>query len=132
MTLGVLLLCCPALAACGADGGAAAQEVGIQVETQDWNGWSEEPGPGPERESVTTTVGGTFTAPSISGDITFTVESADDDEVRLSVDQSLSPETDGGIDLRGATDELVLRSDTPLVVATPTMDAGTTITLTRD
>ncbi|UFU06457.1 hypothetical protein [Ruania halotolerans] len=103
----------------------------VQVEAQDWTGWQEEqPEPAPV-QTVELSEGGTFQVPTVGGEVVFTVQSMTADRVRLRTDTELARGTDsGGTDLNDLDTRFELTPREPLELATPTMDGGTTITLT--
>lgn len=121
-----LLLLAPVLAGCGADDEGP---VTLEVTTQDWTGWSREQ-PEPSSESVTLSEGGTFTVTMLGDEVTVTVASVDDDGIELETSRELAPRNrGGGSDFDDLTDEFSLDRDGSVAFTTPSLDAGTTVTI---
>lgn len=101
--------------------------VPMTITANDWNGWD------PDHESTETTTeveaveGQTFSVDGL--EITFT--DVGDDEVEIRTTDAMSPVNDGGgINLNDPEHDFSVERGTPLELATPTTDAGTTYELT--
>ena len=101
--------------------------VPMTITANDWNGWD------PDHESTETTTeveavqGQTFSVDGL--EITFT--DVGDDEVEIRTTDAMSPVNDGGgINLLDPEHDFSVERGTPLELATPTTDAGTTYELT--
>ena len=102
--------------------------VPMTITANDWNGWD------PDHESTETTteveaVGGqTF---RVDDDLEITFTDVGDDKVEIRTTDAMSPVNDGGgINLRNPEHDFTVDRGTPLKLATPTTDAGTTYELT--
>lgn len=102
--------------------------VPMTITANDWNGWD------PDHESTETTteveaVGGqTF---RVDDDLEITFTDVGDDEVEIRTTDAMSPVNDGGgINLLDPEHDFSVERGTPLELATPTTDAGTTYELT--
>ena len=100
--------------------------VPMTITANDWNGWD------PDHESTETTTeveavqGQTFSVDGL--EITFT--DVGDDEVEIRTTDAMSPVNDGdGINLNDPEHDFSVERGTPLELATPTTDAGTTYEL---
>ncbi len=121
-----LVLLAPVLSCCGTDAGAP---VTLEVTTQGWTGWSREQ-PEPSSEEVTLSEGETFTVTMLGDEVTVTVTSVDDDGIELETSKELAPRNrGGGSDLDDLTDEFTLDRDGSVAFTTPSLDAGTTVTV---
>lgn len=129
--LAAVLLCL--LAACGDGAGdgkpAATEDVDLDVTVQDWNGWSrDQPKPTSRTESVGE--GDSFEVKVLTGELTITVMAIDDEEITIETSRAMSEKRDGGgIDVRADDAEFTFDRDGEISLSTPTMDAGTTVTL---
>ena len=101
--------------------------VPMTITANDWNGWD------PDHESTETTTeveavqGQTFSVDGL--EITFT--DVGDDKVEIRTTDAMSPVNDGGgINLLDPEHDFSVERGTPLELATPTTDAGTTYELT--
>ena len=101
--------------------------VPMTITANDWNGWD------PDHESTETTTeveaveGQTLSVDGL--EITFT--DVGDDEVEIRTTDAMSPVNDGGgINLLDPEHDFSVERGTPLELATPTTDAGTTYELT--
>ncbi|WP_282071885.1 hypothetical protein [Janibacter hoylei] len=101
--------------------------VPMTITANDWNGWD------PDHESTETTTeveaveGQTLSVDGL--EITFT--DVGDDEVEIRTTDAMSPVNDGGgINLNDPEHDFSVERGTPLELATPTTDAGTTYELT--
>ena len=101
--------------------------VPMTITASDWNGWD------PDHESTETTTeveaveGQTLSVDGL--EITFT--DVDDGEVEIRTTDAMSPVNDGGgINLLDPEHDFTVDRGTPLELATPTTDAGTTYELT--
>lgn len=114
---------------CGSDDSGESTSVSLDVEIQDWTGWQEEQ-PSPELMSVTIREGSAIDLPAHGGPIRLTVTDVKDDLIELETDDSLViNEDDAGIDFDDATTRFTLDRSEPLKLTTPTMDEGTSFTL---
>ena len=114
----------------GGDTATDPAPLTLSVESQGWTGWQREQ-PEPELTSETITDGSTFEVAAISGPIEFTVVEIAGYGVELETDDSLViTDAEGDIDFDETTTHFTLDREEPLALATPTMDAGTHITLT--
>ena len=102
--------------------------VPMTITANDWNGWD------PDHESTETTteveaVGGqTF---RVDDDLEITFTDVGDDKVEIRTTDAMSPVNDGGgINLNDPEHDFSVERGTPLELATPTTDAGTTYELT--
>ena len=102
--------------------------VPMTITANDWNGWD------PDHESTETTteveaVGGqTF---RVDDDLEITFTDVGDDKVEIRTTDAMSPVNDGGgINLLDPEHDFSVERGTPLELATPTTDAGTTYELT--
>lgn len=121
-----LLLLAPVLVGCGADDDGP---VTLEVTTQDWTGWSREQ-PEPETESVTLGEGEAFTVTMLGDEVTVTVTEFDDDGIELETSKELARRNPGGgADHDDLTDEFTLDRDGSVAFTTPSLDAGTTVTV---
>jgi len=123
----------PFLAACGDGdsdrGSAGASDVELEVTLQGTTGWSREQ-PKPTSSTVTVGEGDSFDVHVLTGDLTITVVAVDDDGIRVRTSEPMAPHGDGGgISLRSDDDEFELPRGGEVSFSTPTMDAGTTVTL---
>jgi len=123
----------PFLTACGdgdSDGGSeGASDVDLEVTLQETSGWSSEQ-PKPTSSTVTVGEGDSFDVHVLTGDLTITVLAVDDDGIRVRTSQPMAPLSDGGgISLRSDDDEFELSRGGEVSFSTPTMDAGTVVTL---
>lgn len=128
-----LLLTIALLALTGACGSEApsAGAASVRVETTDWNGWDERAGPAPEVTTVEVSPGSTFEVDAFDGPLEFTVTEVGDARIELESDRELvAIGSGGGLDFDTATASFTLTGDEPLELGTPTMDAGTSVTLT--
>ena len=122
-----VLLLLPLLAGCDADDGP----VTLEVTAQDWTGWSREQ-PEPESESVTLSEGGTFTVSMLGEEVTVTVAEVADDGIVLETSKELARlSAGGGSDHDDLTDEFTLDRDGSVAFTTPSLDGGTTVTVTE-
>ena len=102
--------------------------VPMTITANDWNGWD------PDHESTETTteveaVEGQTVRVDDGLEITFT--DVGDDEVEIRTTDAMSPVNDGdGINLNDPEHDFSVERGTPLELATPTTDAGTTYELT--
>lgn len=123
----VPLLLALALAGCGSDDGGP---VTLEVTTQDWTGWSREQ-PEPATESVTLQEGETFTVTMLGDEVTVTVTSVDDDVIELETSKELARRNPGGgADHDDLTDDFTLDRGGSVAFTTPSLDGGTTVTVT--
>ncbi|MFF5325008.1 hypothetical protein ACFY2Y_14935 [Janibacter hoylei] len=102
--------------------------VPMTITANDWNGWD------PDHESTETTTeveaveGQTF---RVDDDLEITFTDVGDDEVEIRTTDAMSPVNDGGgINLLDPEHDFSVERGTPLELATPTTDAGTTYELT--
>lgn len=109
-----------AVAALGADHGP----VELEVTVQDWSGWQREQ-PAPSTRTVHVAEDDHFTVDSTVGEVTVTVLAVSAGEVRVETDADLA--TDGDYDDTDRT--FTVERPGSVELRTPTMDAGTTITL---
>lgn len=127
------------LAACGGVGTVTEDPVpepiyAVNVTAQDWSGWSQphDPQPEPTMTQVLAWPGATVQVEAVSGPVTFTVTTIRDDLVVVTSDAPFAPRSSTGSGW--AMDEPVqrwgLRDGESVRVVTPTLDAGTEITLT--
>lgn len=111
-----------------ADGGAFDGSPLATVTVQDWSGWQEDQ-PKPSTREMELAVGSEFTLDVITGPTSFTVTDVDQDSVALEADRDFSVEAaDGSSSLNDLHDEFTISNGAPLVIGTPTLDAGTTVT----
>lgn len=125
-----LLLCLLAapLTACGGESGPVALEVTVQ----DWTGWSREQ-PEPVRRSVELTEGQSLVVTMLGDEVTITVEDVDDEEVELRTSEALAPRTlDGGANHRDLRSDFTVQRGGSVAFTTPSLDAGTTVTVVAD
>lgn len=132
-TLTACLLALGLVTSCGTDEGDADAETGpvtLEVTTQGWTGWSREQ-PEPETHEVTVSEGDTFEVHVLGGPATFTVVEVRGDELELESDESFSVRdgTGSGFSLTDTETEFEVNRPGRLELVTPTMDAGTTVTL---
>lgn len=104
--------------------------VCIDLEMQDWNGWSSEP-PSSTVQVLELTVGDTFTVDAIVGPVEFEVASIEDDGVALTLDPGFVVEGEANEVDMDAPDvtALELAPGEPVDLATTTFDMGTSVTL---
>lgn len=101
--------------------------VPLTITASDWNGWD------PDHESTETTTevqaveGRTV---RIDDDLEITFTDVDDDEVEISTTDAMSPAGDGGIDLLNPEHDFTVERGTPLELATPSTDVGTSYEVT--
>ena len=102
--------------------------VPMTITANDWNGWD------PDHESTETTTeveaveGQTF---RVDDDLEITFTDVGDDEVEIRTTDAMSPVNDGGgINLLDPEHDFSVERGTPLELATPTTDSGTTYELT--
>ena len=102
--------------------------VPMTITANDWNGWD------PDHESTDTTTdveaveGQTV---RVDDDLEITFTDVDDGEVEIRTTEAMSPVNDGGgINLLDPEHDFTVDRGTPLKLATPTTDAGTTYELT--
>lgn len=102
--------------------------VPMTITANDWNGWD------PDHESTETTTeveaveGQTF---RVDDDLEITFTDVGDDEVEIRTTDAMSPVNDGGgINLLDPEHDFSVERGTPLELATPTTDAGTSYVLT--
>lgn len=102
--------------------------VPMTITASGWNGWD------PDHESTETTTeveaveGQTF---RVDDDLEITFTDVGDDEVEIRTTDAMSPVNDGGgINLLDPEHDFTVERGTPLELATPTTDAGTTYELT--
>ncbi len=128
----LLLLLAPVLTGCGSgDGGGDDGPVTLEVTTQGWTGWSEEQ-PEPSSQSVTVSEGETFTVTMLGDEVTVTVTAVDDDGIVLETSKELARRNPGGgSDHDDLTDEFALDRDGSVAFTTPSLDAGTTVTVSE-
>ncbi|CAM3782442.1 hypothetical protein OCAE111667_25860 [Occultella aeris] len=124
----VLLLTGLTAGACSSED-APDDQVSIRVETLNWNGWDEDAQGELETTTVAVGSGESFDAAVSDGFVQFTVVEVGDGRIELETDSSMVESPDGSIDFDAATDRFTLTADEPLELVTPTMDAGTTVTL---
>lgn len=120
--LPLLVLASPVLllSACGDDG-----PVELEVTVQDWSGWQRVQ-PEPETFTRSLSEGDSFTVDVLGeDDLTVTVVEIDDDEVAVETSARLAE--DGG--LRDLAPSFSFDRPGRLELGTPTLDAGTSITL---
>ena len=104
----------------------------IEIVSSDWTGWQKQQ-PEPTRTAVTAERGKSFEVDQLGGTVVFTVDEVRHDAVELSTDEALVDATGAeGVDLSGGSYDFELTTEASLELATPTMDAGTKITLTLD
>lgn len=111
---------------------AVPDTVTIEVETVAWNGWAgpDAPKPTPTTETVDVAEGDTFEVHVLGGEATVEVLEIREDGVDLATSERFSSMTaSGGYDLNDPGSEFTLTEQEPLELATPTMDAGTYVTL---
>ncbi len=122
------LLAMPLCACSGGDGSPVALEVTVQ----DWTGWSREQ-PEPVTRSVELRAGESLDVTMLGDEVTITVEEVDGDEVELVTSEDLAPRLpDGGanhVDLRS---EFSVERGGSVAFTTPSLDAGTTVTVAAD
>ena len=101
--------------------------VPMTITANDWNGWD------PDHESTDTTTdveaveGRTV---RVDDDLEITFTDVDDGEVEIRTTDAMSPVNDGGgINLLDPEHDFTVDRGTPLELATPTTDAGTTYEL---
>lgn len=126
-----------ALTACGAadgtDGSGSDPTRVVTIVGQDWNGWDPDHELTPETTILPVEVGASVTVDGLGEQVTFEVVGIDDAEVTVSSDRELAPEGEGGgIDLNDLVDEATVTAGEETRLATPTMDAGYSYTLTLD
>lgn len=103
------------------------EPVPLTITASDWNGWD------PDHESTETTTevqaveGRTV---RIDDDLEITFTDVDDDEVEISTTDAMSPAGDGGIDLLNPEHDFTVDRGTPLELATPSTDVGTSYEVT--
>ncbi|MEV5000978.1 hypothetical protein [Nocardioides sp. LML1-1-1.1] len=123
--LAVLALVVPAGISVAATLGADHGPVELEVTVQDWTGWSREQ-PAPSTRTVRVDEGDELTVDAVGGDITVTVVAISGGEVRVETDTDLA--SDGNYD--DLDDRFRLDRPGSVEMRTPTLDGGTTITLT--
>ncbi|UTT66023.1 hypothetical protein NMQ01_15220 [Janibacter sp. CX7] len=103
------------------------EPVPLTITASDWNGWD------PDHESTDTTTeveaveGQTL---RVDDDLEITFTDVDDDEVEIRTADAMSPaDGGGGIDLLDPEHDFTVERGTPLRLATPTTDAGTSYRL---
>lgn len=103
----------------------------LRVVTSTWNGWDRNDKPVPETTTFEVSPGDTFQVDTVGGPAEFTVSLINDTSVDLFTTQRLAfAQPGGGIDLNDTRRRFAVTRDAPLELATPTLDAGTSITIT--
>lgn len=120
-------------AGCGRiDKAPPAPTVTLSVVDADWTGWSSDQ-PEADHGTEQVTEGSEFTRDSMVGELTFTVEAVDEDELTLRTSAPMSPRSeDGGIDLTTDQRTFSVAAGKTLEITTPTMDGGTTFEITYE
>ena len=115
----------------GSAGEGADVTATVEVKVVGWNGWDHNDKPAPSTTTVELSRGAAFEVDVLTGPVTFEVSAIDVDSMELETSEPFALMNVGGvIDLNDPTDEFTLPMDGSLKVATPTMDAGTNVTLT--
>jgi hypothetical protein len=111
------------------DGGAT---VRLEVTAEDWNGWEQDAEPEPVTGSHVVGASDSVTVDTIQGEVEITVVSVTDDEVTLETSEEMAPTSgDGGWDFNDTETAFTLERGDELEIVTPTMDAGTVVTITE-
>lgn len=129
-TCGLVLSACGAALGGAGDGTEESSDpASLKVETQDWTGWSREQ-PQPSTRTVEVRVGESIDIEALGDTRSFEVTDIEVKHVSLSSDEAWSPRSEsGGIDLTSTQTQFEVTASEPLEVSTPTMDGGTTVTI---
>lgn len=128
-----LLLVALASTACGPgdDTGATdapPDDLALTVVSSDWNGWDPDHRSTPETTTIDATAGA---AATVEGGVRLEVVAVRDGEVDLELDQDLAPRNEGGgSDMNDLVDEVTVTAGEETGLASPTLDAGFSYTLT--
>ena len=102
------------------------QSVLLQIETTEWNGWDQDYEPNPVTQTIEVTEGEEFELSVLTGEAEFEVVDSDEDGVRLEGDGDLMPFVSNPDD---QSTDFTITDDEPLDLMTPTLDAGTNVTI---
>ncbi len=108
----------------------APARLRMRVVATPWNGWDPKSSPRPQERSMDVSVGASMTITSVGGDVVFRVTDVSGLEVAFTTSTGMAEQgTGGGLDLTKTRDRFTVTPGSPIQFGTPTMDAGTTFTV---